>query len=38
MTTTPPVIPLIEHLRSATWQRHTQFEQLPFVISLRGRH
>ena len=34
MTTTPPVIPLIEHLRSATWQRHTQFEQLPFVISL----
>lgn len=34
MTTTPPVIPLIDHLRSVTWQRHTEFEQLPFVISL----
>ena len=34
MSTTPPVMPLIDHLRSVTWQRHTEFEKLPFVISL----
>ena len=33
MRTIPP-LPLLDHLRSATWHRHEAFERFPFVISL----
>ena len=33
MRTNPP-LPLLDHLRSATWHRHEAFERFPFVISL----